>query len=332
MEQRKIEEYKYLNRQILNHQGLVIQVFTFSIIASVAILGLALNNYFGEDKSKYALLVAFVPMAIIIPCAFFLASTRADIFRLGAFIRVIHESGQDPGYETLLEKKREGTGYIKSMREAFSYVMVTYWLIFIVCLVFFVWGLSSLQLWYLIFVVVLAFIMLVSASREFFSIPTDKRRKQFEKEWKEVLEQPVKSTNKPTHEGTDEKVDQLLQNIQSPNSQIMDSLSAVRRELSRSQWPAFFISAGATSFGVGLAVLGFLVKSGTLSERHRIGWILFIIFGLLLALNGILGSIPREYKTFAQLRRVVTWSNICSNWYLVSAIGFLIAALVLLWR
>ncbi len=92
--QLKLEEHKYLNDQIMNHQKILLQIFTFSVIAAVAVLGWGLQSAprNGAEASELAAFILLLPPAILIPCAFIISSIRKEIFVWGAYITVFHES------------------------------------------------------------------------------------------------------------------------------------------------------------------------------------------------------------------------------------------------
>jgi hypothetical protein len=99
------------------------------------------------------------------------------------------QSGRTLGYETLVERKREGTGFIRSLKESFIYVIATYWLLLFVSSGFFVYGIMEAKLpCGLYLLVALAFFSLLKTSYSFIDIPTDSSRRRFAEEWEEVLQ------------------------------------------------------------------------------------------------------------------------------------------------
>lgn len=126
--QQKLEEHKYRNEQIMNHQRLIFQIFTFSVIAAVAILGWGLQNFpkSGTEASGLAPFLVLAPMAIILPCAFIISAIREEVFGWAAYIIVFHKSE----YETALDKMRDKVG---RFRESYTSIGWTYWVFFAIC-------------------------------------------------------------------------------------------------------------------------------------------------------------------------------------------------------
>jgi len=183
---RELEEHKYINEEIIVHQRLIIQLFTFSIIASVALLGYGVQNFSGEQGSISELspFVIFAPMAIIVPCAWVITKIRKEIFRWGAYIMVFHES-EKPGYETMLDKIRD----IRNSwwEESYTPLVITWWGLCAACTGLFIWGVLHTPLhwcWSMLSILPLGF--LGRTTDKFCKIPTKGYRQKLEKEWSEA--------------------------------------------------------------------------------------------------------------------------------------------------
>lgn len=118
-----IEEYRYIHDEIITHQRLTFQIFTFSVIASVSILGYGLSNDY-STANPLELLIFVCPIVIILPCAWIISNIREQIFRWGAYIQVSHEQSKT-AYETKLSilKKRN----TKSFKESYTPIICTLW-------------------------------------------------------------------------------------------------------------------------------------------------------------------------------------------------------------
>ncbi len=181
-----LEEYRYINEQIISHQRLIFQIFTFSVIAAVALLGYGLQNFFGEQGkiSGFALFVILAPVAIIIPCAFIISAIREDIFRWGAYIVVFHEPEGKPGYETRLNKIRDRKN---PLAEAYTALVWTYWALCLACCAWFIWGILSALFhcaWSILVIIPLGF--LIYGTIRFCRIPCRGNRQQLIDEWRQV--------------------------------------------------------------------------------------------------------------------------------------------------
>jgi len=188
--QQKLEEYKYLNQQIMNHQRLLFQIFTFSVIAAVAILGWGLQSFpkSGTEASGLTVFLLLVPMAIVVPCAFVISGIREDIFRWGAYIILFHESDGGLGYETLLDKIRDKAGRFK---ESYTPLFWTYLAFLSICSGLFIRGIwiSPMLPNGLSALVAIPIGLLIRWAIKFINIPSQSNREKLKNEWLEAKEE-----------------------------------------------------------------------------------------------------------------------------------------------
>jgi hypothetical protein len=180
--QQKLEEHKYLNEQIINHQRLIFQIFTFSVIAAVAILGWGLQNFpkSGTEASGFSLFILLAPMAIILPCAFIISAIREEVFGWAAYIIVFHKSE----YEIALDRMRVKAG---RFRESYTSIGWTYWVFFAMCSGLFMWGIWNSPMHNgLCALVVIPFVILLLWYLKFSSIPSNSNRERLKEEWREA--------------------------------------------------------------------------------------------------------------------------------------------------
>lgn len=180
--QQKLEERKYLNEQIMTHQRLIFQIFTFSIIAAVAIFGWGLQNFLKSETeaSGLALFLVLAPMAVILPCAFIISAIREDIFGLAAYILVFHKSE----YETALDKMRDKAS---RFRESYTSIVWTYWSFFVICIGLFMWGICNSPMNNSLCVLgVIPFVILLLWNIKFINIPSSSNRERLKNEWREA--------------------------------------------------------------------------------------------------------------------------------------------------
>ena len=182
--QQNSEERKYLNGQIMNHQRLLLQIFTFSIIAGVAILGWGLQSFPAsrEDTSWTSVFLLLAPMAIVIPCAYIISGIREEIFRWGAYIILFHEGEGTLAYENLLDKLRDKAGKGK---ESYSPICLAYWALFLICAIPFVLGIMSSGAihygWSALAILPLG--LLIHWTIRFVDIPSKSSRKRYRQDW-----------------------------------------------------------------------------------------------------------------------------------------------------
>jgi len=191
---RQMEDYRFVHEQKTHHESMMVQVFIFSVIASVAVVGYGMSNL---SAGFAPFVILFAPMAIIIPCAYVIAAARQAIYRLEAYVRVFLESEQNAGYETRSERirrirEKEKPWLERRVDESFTYFFVTYWLFYVACAALFMWRIEvneslSDNLGALI-LVPLSF--LASITWFFFAVTSRANRQRFEAEWKRV-EQPT---------------------------------------------------------------------------------------------------------------------------------------------
>ena len=186
--QQKLEERRYLNEQIINHQRLIFQIFTFSIIAAIAILGWGLQSVpkSGAEASELAPFLVLAPMAIIIPCAFIISAIREEVFGWAAYIIVFYESE----YETALDKVRDKAG---RFRESYTSICFTYWVFFAICGGLFIWSIWNSSLCNgLCALVVIPLVFLLIWYFKFKSIPSKSNRDRLKNQWLEAKQELMK--------------------------------------------------------------------------------------------------------------------------------------------
>ena len=188
--QQKLEERKYLNEQIINHQRLIFQIFTFSIIAAVAILGWGLQSFpkSGTETSWLTLFLLLAPMAIVVPCAFIISAIRQEIFGWAAYIIIFHEGEEDFGYETLLDKIRDKAGRFK---ESYTPLFWTYLAFLSICSGLFIRGIwiSPMLPNGLSALVAIPIGLLIRWAIKFINIPSQSNREKLKNEWLEAKEE-----------------------------------------------------------------------------------------------------------------------------------------------
>lgn len=124
------DEYNRLGRHIERQFSLITQVFTISVIVSVALLGYVLRVLSEPaTSSEFEPFLLLAPLAIVIPCAYLISSLRKEVFKWGMYIKVYLEDGTNWKYETELEKSRDRFPF----RESFDHVATTYWALLIIC-------------------------------------------------------------------------------------------------------------------------------------------------------------------------------------------------------
>ena len=186
--QQQLEERKYLNSQIMNHQRLLFQIFTFSVIAAVAILGWGIEalSKNGTGRSELAPFIFLTPMAIIIPCAFIISAIRDEIFGWAAYIFVFHEGDQHPGYETALDKMRDQHG---GFRESYTSIIGVYSIFILICCILFIIAiLISPICSYYSTLVVFPIGLHIWWCIKFLNIPKKNNREKLKKDWLEAKE------------------------------------------------------------------------------------------------------------------------------------------------
>ena len=188
MEQ-KSDERKYLHEQIITHQRLMFQIFTFSIIAAAAILGWGLQTLAASVTvaTRVNPFLLLVPMAIIIPCAFIIGGMRADIFRWGTYIIVFHGSDEGAQYEPLLDKIRDRSSPLK---ESYTPIVPTYWAFLCICARLFVPAISDSPTHCndLSALITVPLVPLIFWTITFIKIPSKRNRDRLKKEWRKAKE------------------------------------------------------------------------------------------------------------------------------------------------
>lgn len=188
--QQQLEERRYINEQIINHQRLLFQIFTFSVIAAVAILGWGMQVFLTTGRGELAAFLLLAPTAIIIPCAFIIGAIRDEIFGWGAYILVFHEDEREPGYETILDKKRDEVEERKRcgrFRESYTSIIGVYSVfILICCSLFFYVILISPICSYFSALVVFPIGLHIWWCIKFYNIPSKEHRDKLKKDWREA--------------------------------------------------------------------------------------------------------------------------------------------------
>ena len=184
------EEYVRLARHIEGQSRLITQIFTTSVVASVALLGYFVKGLLEPaGVSKFGPLLLLTPLLIVVPSAYWISSLRREIFKWAMYIMVYLEDGEERRYETELEKYRDLPSKDRPLAERFAEsesltpLLLTYCGLFLLCGVCFGLALTEASmnlLWLLLlipFVLVLAF-----WCRDFKHIP-DKARKVYKHNW-----------------------------------------------------------------------------------------------------------------------------------------------------
>jgi len=183
------EEYKALRRQIEAHFRLIVQVFTASIISTVALFGYFFQLLARSDGSVSHLMpfLLLAPLAISIPCAYFIGSLRREIFKFGTYVQIYLEDRKGWRYETELCKYREH----HKEEESLYTITFTYWALFLMCAISFWWGLNvtSVPLWWLFLLGIPGFLM-IRWHRQYKAIPT-RDRKIIEERWRAIKSEPA---------------------------------------------------------------------------------------------------------------------------------------------
>jgi len=190
--QQKLEERRYLNEQIINHQRLIFQIFTFSVIAAGGILGWTSQIFLDTEAGALELapFLVLVPMAIILPCAFIISAIRAEVFGWAAYIIIFHESGEGLGYETVLDKARDES---KRFRESYTSLVYTYWTLCVICCGLFIYGIQNSSVpCGLSAVAVVPIGLLIFWTFKFVRIPSRSNRDKLKKQWLEIKQKLAK--------------------------------------------------------------------------------------------------------------------------------------------
>jgi len=174
------EEYVRLARHIETQFKLITQVFTTSIVASVALLGYSVKGLLGAaGVSKLEPFLLLTPLLIVVTSAWWISSLRREIFKWAMYIMLYLEDGSERRYETELAKYRDRF----SERESLTQIVLPYWGLFAICSLCFGQALTeaSMNLLWLLLLVPLG-VLLVCWHRDFKYIP-EKSRKEYEGRW-----------------------------------------------------------------------------------------------------------------------------------------------------
>ena len=261
----KIEEYRYIQNAILNHQRLIFQIFTFSVIASVAVLGWGLQSLNrGIETPAFTPFLLLIPMAIILPSAFIINGMRQDILRWGAYIMLEHE-GASPGYETLLDRIRDGQG---RFAESYTPLIWTYWALSGVCNGVFIWSISNIYPIHMGFsaLVALCFVLLAVWSRIFTRIPSKSNRDKLKKDWWEA--------KRVSHPLADSGVTEEESGLATSELTIKDIKSHLEKQDKEMQKSNYLTAA---AFGAAVALVGVSLLWGSYATTNADKWFLVIV-------------------------------------------------------
>jgi ABC-type multidrug transport system fused ATPase/permease subunit len=177
------DEYHWLRRHMHGQFTLVIQVFTTSVVAAVALAGYVFTVLIRADVTSSTTPFLFLtPLAISIPCAYLIGSLRKEIFKWGMYIKVYLEDGNDLKYETELDKYRKRF----PERESFNPIAITYWALLLICSLLFGYALHQVGvslLWLIILVIPLIF--LLHWYRDYKDIPY-RCSEEYNVKWEEI--------------------------------------------------------------------------------------------------------------------------------------------------
>lgn len=179
----KVEEYKALRQQIDSQSRLQVQVFTFSIISSSALLGYFLKLLSDTGHSLLTLQLLFAPSFILVPCAYLIKDMRDEIYRWGTYIYVFLENESGSSYEGALGSMRERFG----SSESFNPMFLTFWCFTFVCIGLYTLlaaNASLLALWQAVPWLCVVWLLL-RADIEFRNIP-NKKRKLYIETWRSI--------------------------------------------------------------------------------------------------------------------------------------------------
>lgn len=197
-----LAEYEALRDEILHNDRLIVEVFTFSVIASGALIGYA-TSLFGSATSnslEYRAYFSLAPLIIIIPCSYLLVSLRIQIIRLGSYIRAFIESKLiDLQYEGAVIKLAEKEKSSWLMRLSLTPISLAYTAIFIICwlTVFFLYSPNmSIQICLnsMIPIVLLICSLLLFVPAQFLFIKAGNRKEKFYNYWQDVKKDLSKKT------------------------------------------------------------------------------------------------------------------------------------------
>ena len=118
------EEYNRLVRHIEGQFRLIAQIFTVSVVASVALFGYTMHVLFGitQSSSQFEPFMMLIPLAIVFPCALLVFALRREIFKWSGYIKIYLNDGKSWRYETELGKYKQRF----PEEESFDAIAITY--------------------------------------------------------------------------------------------------------------------------------------------------------------------------------------------------------------
>jgi len=143
------EEYNRLGRHIEGQFRLIVQIFTVSIVASVALLGYVLKVLSeATDFSGIEPFLALTPLVIVLPCAVLIDYLRREIFKWSMYIKVYLNDGKNWRYESELTRYRQQF----PEEESWDAIGITYASILLLCSLLFWWGIdmASMSIYWLL--------------------------------------------------------------------------------------------------------------------------------------------------------------------------------------
>lgn len=190
----KLEEYKYIQQEIVTHQRLVFQVFVISVIASLSIFGYYLGNYVSvENTENLTNLIPIFPLAVIIPSALIITRIREDIFRWGAYIQVFFEN-EEPAYETRLSIIRDNRS--NSFKESYTPIFCIWWILVILSLLFYLHAFATkcFTPWTFNFIImgivsvlgIISIVLFVITTKRYNNITKKEYRQKLIHEWQDI--------------------------------------------------------------------------------------------------------------------------------------------------
>jgi hypothetical protein len=323
------QEYERLGRHIEGQFRLIIQVFTASLIVSAPLLGYGLRvlseiNTNTNTVSHAVPFLVLTPLAILIPSAYLIGFLRKEIFKWGGYIKVYLEDGKELKYESELGKYRDK--FPES--ESFNPIAFTYLIFIVICALAFGYGLhiSSMSLLWL-FVLVLPLCFVLYWYPNYCRIP-NQCSQEYNSKWAEI-----RSDNLEAKEGMGnahyQELNTKLEEIQKSITSLGQDLKMLAPQSEHSPFAPFYTAAGGTLFSVGVAMIGYLAKQGTLTENRFIGWLLLVFAGILFARYGLLSYLPKGNLSVRRFLRQLTYRDILSRLDIIFGVAMLVAFVVL---
>lgn len=182
-------DYTWLRKHIYGQFRLIAQVFTASVIAVGALLGYIINSVFTSDIvlcSEFSItpFIFLAPLAVAIPCAYFIGELRKEIFKWGTYVEVYLEDREKLNYETELGKYR----VMFPESESLNPIAITYWVFAILCGLLFWHSLYLAGMCYLwLLILFVPFVFLGVWFKGYKDIPY-KYSKRYRENWTRVKE------------------------------------------------------------------------------------------------------------------------------------------------